>query len=73
MADPTKLNVMLYELFPTSLKSLKGFLRFIGYYRKFIIGYGLITTPLTSFLKKNYFHWTKIAKEAFEKLKKSCH
>lgn len=60
---------MLSWPIPSTLKVLHGFLGLTGYYIKFIKDCGKITGPLTSLLKKNSFHWTKAAKEAFNHLK----
>ncbi|WKA03429.1 hypothetical protein VitviT2T_021537 [Vitis vinifera] len=54
---------------PNSLKSLRGFLGLVGYYRRFIKDYGKISQPLTDLLKKNSFFWNKEAEDAFNNLK----
>lgn len=56
-ADPSKIRSMLEWPMPLTLKSLRGFLGLTRYYRKFIKGYGQITTPLTDLLNKNAFGW----------------
>ena len=67
--DPKKIQAMHNWPRPTSLKSLRGFLGLIGYYRKFVCNYGKIAIPLTNLLKKNAFFWTEAMNQAFLTLK----
>ena len=43
----------------------------MGYYRKFIAGYGNIVVPLADMLQKNVFSWSQKAEEAFELFKQT--
>ena len=54
---------------PTSIKHLRRFLGFEGYYRKFVKNYGRIVAPLTTLLKKDGFSWILEETKAFEHLK----
>jgi hypothetical protein len=68
-ADQGKIQAMIDWPLPKTIKSLRGFLGLMGYYRKFIRHYGSIAAPLTSMLRKNSFVWTEAAEEAYKVLK----
>ena len=69
--DPNKIKTIKEWKIPTNIKHLRGFLRFKGYYRKFVKNYGRIIEPLTSLLKKDAFSWTTEATKAFEHIKEA--
>ncbi|XP_076850337.1 uncharacterized protein LOC143500204 [Brachyhypopomus gauderio] len=50
-ADPDKIETVTQWPQPTDLKSLRSFLGFCGYYRRFIAGYSSIVRPLTDLTK----------------------
>jgi hypothetical protein len=58
---------------PTNKAALKAILTFVGYYKKFIKHFILITQPLSELLKKEdrAFEWTKKEETAFLALKQS--
>jgi len=56
---------------PVTVKQLRGYLRLIRHYRKFIKGYGVISKPPTKLLKKDSICWNHAAEEAFKRLKKA--
>lgn len=69
--DPSKIIAISNWLTPSSVKQLRGrSFALTGYYRKFTRGYGVISHPLIELLKKDSFHWSLDATQAFESLKK---
>lgn len=70
--DLGKVKAVQDWLVPKNLRQLRGFLGLVGYYRKFIQGYGLMTNPLTKFLKKDVkYVWSPLAQEAFDSVKQA--
>jgi hypothetical protein len=50
--DPKKIKAMREWPIPKTLKKIRGFLGFIGYYHKFVKNYGQIVAPLKTLLNK---------------------
>jgi hypothetical protein len=57
---------------PENLKQVRGFLGLVGYYRKFVRNFGIISRPLTDLLKKSsVFCWTALEEASFSALKQA--
>ncbi|GKA66379.1 ty3-gypsy retrotransposon protein [Tanacetum coccineum] len=54
---------------PSSFTTIREFLGFTGYYRRFVPHYAQIAAPLTDILKMKEFQWTDDADAAFNELK----
>ncbi|KAG6521619.1 hypothetical protein ZIOFF_018744 [Zingiber officinale] len=67
--DNGKIEAVLHWPQPTTLRALHGFLGLTRYYRKFVQGYGVLASPLTSLLRRNSFEWNEAAELAFQKLR----
>nr|GFA38738.1 putative reverse transcriptase domain-containing protein [Tanacetum cinerariifolium] len=66
--DPTKIEAIKSWPAPTTPTEVRQFLILVGYYRRFIEGFSLISKPLTKLAQKNKkYEWGK--EEAFQTLK----
>nr|GEU98208.1 hypothetical protein CTI12_AA187700 [Tanacetum cinerariifolium] len=72
MMDDTKIKAIQGWEPPTKVTELRSFLGLVNYYRRFIMGYSAIASPLTDLLKKNQaWIWDEECQAAFESLKKA--
>ena len=71
--DPAKVSAVLDWPVPKSVKEIQSFLGFANFYRKFIDGYSVLTSPLTDLTRKtkSKFTWTEQAAAAFKQLQQS--
>ena len=57
--DSDKVRAILALVAPKNVQEVRGFLRCVGYYRRFIGNYAKVAVPLTELLKrKTEFTWT---------------
>ena len=55
---------------PTTIKGVREFLGFTGYYRRFVPDYSTVAQPLVRLLGKDYkFKWTETCQDAFMALR----
>ena len=57
--DPQKIEVILAWKPPKNVREIRSFLGIAGYYRRFVKGFSVITTPMTRLLQKDVkFEWS---------------
>ena len=67
--DTAKVAAILDWPTPKNVKEVQSFLGFSNFYRKFILHYITLTTPLTSLTRKDVrFLWSRVADAAFRQL-----
>ncbi|KAM2048615.1 hypothetical protein ACFX1T_007125 [Malus domestica] len=69
--DNSKIQTIVDWPKPQSIKGFCDFLGLTGYYRKFVLHYGLIAKPLTNILQQGNFSWIAESTVAFDKLKQA--
>jgi hypothetical protein len=68
--DPSKVAIIQAWPTPVNAKDVRNFLGLAGYYRKFVKGFGAISKPLTTLLKKGtVFVWAQPQEDSFQALK----
>src|SRR3954470_2239142 len=68
--DPKKVETIKAWPAPTNLKELQSFLSMCNYYRRFVLHYSAVATPLTNLTHKDVpYLWTTCAEQAFQELK----
>ena len=67
--DPAKVAAITDRPIPKIVKEVQSFLGFSNFYRKFILHYSSLTSPLTSLTRKGIrFTWSAAAAAAFRQL-----
>ena len=68
--DPVKIEAVVNWKPPQSVTEVRSFLGLAEYYRRFVKGFSVITSPLTKLLRKGVmFEWSDKCQNSFEQLK----
>ena len=68
--DPAKVSAVANWIPPSTIKGVREFLGFTGYYRRFVPDYSTVAQPLVRLLGKNCkFKWTDACQDAFKALR----
>ena len=70
--DPDKLKAVAELMPPKNVKEVRGFLGFVGFYRRFVPEFSTLAKPLFHLTKKkSVWEWTEACTEAFNKLRQA--
>ena len=68
--DPNKVSAVANWIPPSTIKGVREFLGFTGYYRRFVPDYSTVAQPLVRLLGKDCkFKWTDACQDAFKALR----
>ena len=68
--DPNKLSAVANWIPPSTIKGVREFLGFTGYYRRFVPDYSTVSQPLVRLLGKDCkFKWTDACQDVFKALR----
>ena len=68
--DPSKVSAVANWIPPSTIKRVREFLGFTGYYRRFVPDYSTVAQPLVRLLGKDCkFKWTDACQDAFKALR----
>ena len=68
--DPSKISAVANWIPPSTIKGVREFLGFTGYYRRFVPDYSTVAQPLVRLLGKDCkFKWTDACQDAFKALR----
>ena len=68
--DPNKVSAVANWIPPSTIKGVREFLGFTGYYRRFVPDYSTVAQPLVHLLGKDCkFKWTDACQDAFMELR----
>ncbi|CAN6454680.1 unnamed protein product [Victoria cruziana] len=69
--DPTKIEAVVNWSRPTIVSEIRGFQGLAGYYRRFVLNFSQIVSPITSLLKKRVaLEWSDECERSFLDIKK---
>ncbi|XP_040932091.1 uncharacterized mitochondrial protein AtMg00860-like [Gossypium hirsutum] len=68
--DPQNIEAVVDWKPTKTISEIRSFLGLVGYYRRFVEGFSLISAPLTKLPRRGVsFNWSDKQQESFEKLK----